>query len=110
MEIVQQKQGGIPRPAYSATQYEAVVNLYLRAALQAGRWPEITTHFLVDKGFIDGHKDPRCFDLGELYRLIRVAMSHPPQTTYGILPVYGTGKAANIWWTQSLCGGPPPSQ
>jgi Domain of unknown function (DUF4157) len=112
VEIVQE-QGGTPRaptplPAYTSTQYQAISRLYLSAALQAGQWPEITTHFLIDRGIGD-HNDPRCFDLDQLYRVIRAAMGHPPQVTYGITPSYGTGAANNVWWNPSACGGPPPS-
>ncbi|MGW2254247.1 eCIS core domain-containing protein [Kitasatospora sp. NPDC001660] len=111
VEIVQES-GGKPTaptrlPAYTATQYEAVARLYLRAALQARVWPEITTHFLVDRGVGD-HRDPRCFDLGRLYRLIQVQMGHPEGASYGITPKYGTAPTSNVWWTKDVCGGPPP--
>jgi hypothetical protein len=111
VEIVQE-QGGTaraptPLPAYTSDQYDSIVRVYLRAALQAGRWPEITTHFLVDRNIGD-HVDPRCFNLGELYRWIQVAMAHAPMSTYGIVPSYGTGPANNVWWRPSICGGPPP--
>ncbi|WP_329433047.1 DUF4157 domain-containing protein [Streptomyces sp. NBC_01280] len=111
VEIVQEK-GGKPRaptrlPSYTAAQYEGVARLYLRAALQARMWPEITTHFLVDRGIGD-HNDPRCFNLGELYRNIQVLMNHPQGSSYGVAPRYGTSGASNVWWTPSVCGGSPP--
>jgi hypothetical protein len=113
VEIVQE-QGGTPRaptplpsPAYTPTQYQAVARLYLQATLQARRWPEITTHFLIDRGVGD-HTDPRCFNLGELYHQIQLLMHHPVGARYGITPSYGTAQTNNIWWTTHSCGGPPP--
>jgi hypothetical protein len=97
----------LPRPAYNDTQYEDLALLYLRAALQAYRWPHITTHFVVDRGTGD-HIDPRCFDIGKLYRTIATLMGHRQNTSYGIAPSYGTSATSAVWWDKVVCGGPPP--
>ncbi|HEY2290597.1 MAG TPA: hypothetical protein VGM86_07835, partial [Thermoanaerobaculia bacterium] len=96
-----------PLTPYTDSQYTNVEQLYLRAALQAGVFPEITTHFLIDRGIGD-HCDPRCFNLGRLYDEIRTAMGHRTGSTYGITPAYGTGAAHNVWWHPTVCGGPHP--
>lgn len=99
----------IPKPPYSDSQYAEIVKLYLRAALLAGRFPEITTHFQVD-AFEKGHCDPRCFDLQKLYNSIAMALGHGKGSTYGIKPSYGTKWGTNnIWWNNKICGGSPPS-
>jgi hypothetical protein len=102
----------LPNPAYNESQYDGLALLYLRAALQAHRWPQITTHFFLDRGIGD-HVDPRCFDLRKLYRKIAKLMGHPQNTSYGITPVYGTSlPTSTVWWDDSVvpvvCGGPPP--
>jgi hypothetical protein len=79
----------------------------LKAALEAQAFPNITTHFMRDKVAGD-HCDPRCFNLGSLYGLISAMMGHPTGTSYGIFPVYGTGTADNVWWNDTVCGGPHP--
>jgi hypothetical protein len=97
----------LPTPAYNDSQYEDLALLYLGAALQAYRWPQITTHFVVDRGIGD-HIDPRCFDLGKLYRTIAGLMGHPTSTSYGIAPAYGTSATSTVWWDKVVCGGPAP--
>jgi hypothetical protein len=97
----------LPKPAYEESQYDDLALLYLRSALQAYRWPQITTHFVVDRVGGD-HIDPRCFDLGRLYRKIASLMAHPPNTSYGIVPSYGTSAPSSIWWDKFVCGGSPP--
>ena len=84
-----------------------MVKVYLRAALEAQFFPEITTHFLVDRGIGD-HGDPRCFDLTQLYADIATALGHPAGTTYGIVPDYGIKPPANVWWVDKVCGKPHP--
>jgi hypothetical protein len=96
-----------PLPPYTASQYDNVAQLYVRAAFEAKFFPEITTHFLIDKGVGD-HCDPRCFRLPDLYARIAALMTHPKGTTYGITPSYGTGAAHNVWWNDTVCGGPHP--
>ncbi|MDP8993225.1 MAG: DUF4157 domain-containing protein [Actinomycetota bacterium] len=98
----------LPTPAYTDDQYAGIARVYLRAALQAGRWPEITTHYVVDRGVGD-HVDPRCFDLGALYRQIAALMGHPSTTRYGIQPLYGSAPPSNVWWDRTVCGSPAPS-
>jgi hypothetical protein len=98
----------LPKPAYTDHQYQEIVLLYLRATLAAGRFPEITTHFMVD-AFKQGHCDPRCFDLGRLYKMIATSLGHGQKSTYGIKPSYGTKWGTNnIWWDDTICGGGPP--
>ena len=91
---------------YTASQYDQVKQVYLKAALQVGQYPEITTHWLIDQQ--SGHCDPRCFDVGLLYSLIAATMGHDPASSYGISPVYGTAPPATVWWQDTACGGPPP--
>lgn len=96
-----------PLPPYTDNQYQGVKRLYLRAALEAGVFPEITTHFLVDRGIGD-HCDPRCFDVNRLYALIQTALGHRAGSLYGIAPSYGTAAPHNVWWYARVCGGAPP--
>jgi hypothetical protein len=95
-------------PPYSADQYNNIVLLYLRAAITAGNFPEVTTHFAVD-GFVEGHCDPRCFDLGHLYDLIAASLGHAKGSTYGIKPSYGRKWGTdNVWWDDTICHGSHP--
>lgn len=98
----------IPLPAYSADQYSAVTRLYLAAAAEAGRFPEIVTHFWVDRAS-RGHCDPRCIRLGDIYDQIRTALGHPAGARYGAVPNYGTAWGThNVWWQDVVCGGGHP--
>ncbi|MBZ5506423.1 MAG: DUF4157 domain-containing protein [Acidobacteriia bacterium] len=98
----------LPKPAYSDDQFNALTKTYLRAALQAGQFPEITTHFWVDRTAGD-HCDPRCFDLTHLYDSIAATLGHGKGSTYGIKPNYGTKQGTNnLWWLDPVCGGSPP--
>lgn len=95
------------RPAYTPEQYQQVARLYLHAALQAGQFPEITTHYWVDQGKfgkIGDHCDPRGFDLMGLYQEISFALGHPQETLYGIKAQYGLHpeKGDNVWWIESV--------
>lgn len=94
-------------PDYTPNQYNNVMLLYLRSALQVGQFPLITTHFWIDKNIGD-HCDPRCFNLSGLYRMIRTALGHGVGSTYGINPNYGSGSAHNVWWNDTVCGRPHP--
>jgi hypothetical protein len=96
-----------PLSPYSADQYAGVVGVYKRAAVEARYFPEITTHFLIDKVAGD-HCDPRCFDLPRLYSEIAAAFSHPKGSSYGIAPAFGTSGSDNVWWFDDVCGGPHP--
>jgi hypothetical protein len=102
-------------PAYTDAQYEKVALIYLFAALQANRYPEITTHFWVDQGKvgkIGTHCDPRGLNLTRLYQLISSALGHPPDTLYGIQPQYGLHpeKGDNVWWSEAILSELPPSE
>jgi hypothetical protein len=98
----------LPEIPYTPTQYENVANLYLQAALQAGVFPETTTHFWVDRDF-KGHCDPRCFNLTNLYNLVASKAGHAQGSTYGDAPRYGiVWSTHNVWWHTTVCGGPPP--
>jgi hypothetical protein len=98
----------LDNPPYSDNQYQSIVALYLRAALVAGIFPEITTHFVED-AFIQGHCDPRCFDMGKLYSLIAAALSHPAGSSYGADPNYGKKWGTNnVWWVDKICHKPHP--
>jgi hypothetical protein len=102
-------------PPYTEEQYWNLAGLYLHIALNIGRFPEITTHYLLDKS----HRlrcDPRCFNLDHLYYCIQSLIGadiHPPtpdRHIYGIQPIYGTGwyNNANVWWHNEVCHGEPP--
>jgi hypothetical protein len=98
----------IPNPPYSDTQYANIALIYLRAALTAGTFPEITTHFVVD-AFDRGHCDPRCFDLMKLYDTIAASLGHGKGSTYGVAPKFGrTWGKDTIWWSDKICGKGPP--
>jgi len=99
----------VPLPAYTENQYQNVALIYLEAALQLGQFPEITTHFWVDRGDPSGHCDPRCFHLPHLFDLVADAAGHPAGSTYGDPPKYGiTRGTSNLWWQPKVCGGPHP--
>ncbi len=95
----------LPKPPYSDLQYNGVVDLYLESALVAGKFPEITTHFALDAfDKVDGHCDPRCFNLNRLYNAIADVMGHPRGSIYGITPSYGTRSGINnVWWNAGIC-------
>jgi hypothetical protein len=98
----------LPVPAYTDDQYRGAVLLYLRAARAAGRFPEVTTHFVVD-AFARGHCDPRCFNLQRFYNEVAARLGHGMGSTYGPAPSYGTTWGTNnVWWNDRICGGPPP--
>ena len=97
----------VPHIDYTADQYRSVTLLYLRVALAAQVFPEITTHFWVDRG-LRGHCDPRCFKLGSLYDAIAAALGHGKGSTYGARPSYGkVWGTNNVWWYDPVCGGAP---
>lgn len=98
----------LPSPPYSDTQYKNVLNNYFRAALMAGSYPKITTHFALDARLPESHCDPRCFDLTRLYHAISTVSGHPRGTSYGLVPSYGiSGGSNNIWWDNRICRGAP---
>jgi hypothetical protein len=101
------------RPAYTPEQYQSLVRLYLQSALQADRFPEITTHYWVDQGTygkIGTHCDPRGLDLMYLYQQISATIGDPLETIYGIEPKYGLHpeKGDNLWWSEAVLGDLPP--
>jgi hypothetical protein len=94
----------LPNPAYSENQYDRTLALYLRAALTAGKFPQLTTHFALDTFASDAHCDPRCFNLTKLYQKSAAIMGHAAGSTYGIKPSYGTQLGTNnIWWHDRIC-------
>ncbi len=102
-QVVSLKKDG--EPLYTEAQYDGLTLAYLYAALQAGVFPEITTHFLLDEG-IGNHCDPRGFDLDYFYDKISTQLGHSWGTRYGIIPQYGTDvtRGDNIWWSDLILG------
>ncbi|WP_373542004.1 hypothetical protein [Chamaesiphon sp.] len=99
-----------PNPPYSANQYDSALSLYLRSTLAAGKFPQLTTHFILDTFDPEGHCDPRCFNLNKLYNTIASTMGHAQGSSYGIAPSYGTRSGTNnIWWHDRICHGSAPS-
>jgi hypothetical protein len=99
----------LPSPPYSDNQYNSATSLYLRAALAAGKFPQMTTHFTLDTFDPEGHCDPRCFNLTKLYNSIASTMGHAQGSTYGVTPSYGTNSSTNnIWWNDRICHGSAP--
>ncbi len=99
----------LPNPPYSDHQYNSATSLYLRAALAAGNFPQMTTHFALDTFDPEGHCDPRCFNLNKLYNSIASVMGHAQGSSYGITPSYGTRSGTNnIWWNDRICHGSAP--
>jgi hypothetical protein len=100
----------LPTPPYSDNQYNSALGLYLRSALAAGKFPQLTTHFLLDTFDPEGHCDPRCFNLNKLYNSIASTMGHSQGSSYGVIPSYGTRSGTNnIWWDNRICHGSAPS-
>jgi hypothetical protein len=95
-------------PPYTQIQYDNVVLQYLRATFLAGKYPETTTHFALDKGLPDGHCDPRCFNVNKLYTSVSTVMGHQKGSKYGFTPSYGAGSGNNIWWDNRFCHSAPP--
>jgi len=90
---------------YTTHQYQEVEDLYLKAALEGGRFPFITTHYFVQQALGD-RCDPRCFDLGNLYQMLQKDLGHKPNTIYGLPTNYGEKfKGESIWWHPVVCGG-----
>jgi hypothetical protein len=108
VEIRQIAKAPFANPIYTDEQYEGVKTLYLKATLEAGAFPHITTHFWVDRA-VSGHTDPRCFNMHKLFDMIRKAMGHQPGDLYGDAPKYGTKWGVhNVTWDKD-CGGDPPT-
>jgi hypothetical protein len=100
----------LPTPPYSENQYNSALGLYLRSALAAGKFPQLTTHFILDTFDPEGHCDPRCFNLNQLYNSIASTMGHAQGSSYGVTPSYGTRSGTNnIWWDNRICHGAAPS-
>jgi hypothetical protein len=98
----------LPTPFYEEGQYEAIAKTYLQASLQAGRFPEVTTHFWVDRKIKGAHCDPRCFDLQHLYNTIAKKLGHAAGSRYGDKPKPGIVQDTNnVWWHPKACGPPP---
>jgi hypothetical protein len=99
----------LPTPPYSDNQYGSALGLYLRAALAAGKFPQLTTHFALDTFDPEGHCDPRCFNLNKLYSSIASTMGHAQGSSYGVTPSYGMRSGTNnIWWDNRICHGSAP--
>lgn len=103
----------LPNPVYTDAQYETLKLVYLKASLEAGRFPAIATHYWLDGGAIakiGDHCDPRGLDLMKLYSLIGQALNHSPDTLYGDKPQYGLHpeQGDNVWWSERVLGTPPP--
>jgi hypothetical protein len=99
----------LPNPPYSDNQYNSTAAIYLRSTLAAGKFPQLTTHFILDTFDPEGHCDPRCFNLNKLYNSISLAMGHAKGSSYGITPSYGTRSGTNnIWWNDRICHGSAP--
>ena len=102
------------RQAYTDSQYEALVQLYLWGAVYAGRFPEIATHYWLDQAdgnAIGSHCDPRGLNLNRLYREIALVLGHSSDTQYGARPQYGRNPAQgdNVWWSDQIMGGSAPT-
>jgi hypothetical protein len=96
-------------PPYTQVQYDNVVMQYLRATFLADKFPETTTHFILDHGLPDGHCDPRCFNVNKMYRSISTVLGHPQGSKYGMNPSYGKSSGSNnIWWDNNFCHSSPP--
>jgi hypothetical protein len=107
VEIRQVGKAPFPAPFYTDEQYEGVKTLYLKAALEAGAFPKITTHFWVDRE-VQGHTDPRCFDMHKLNKLISKALGNNPADLYGDAPKYGIKWGEhNVWWGKDCKGEAP---
>jgi hypothetical protein len=102
--------GAKPFAPYDPKVYEAVAVVYLTAALEAGQFPQITTHYFLDSTATKSQNrcDPRCFDLDRLYAEIAHRLGHPAGTTYGVPPLYGTKWGmSTVWWHTPVCGAVP---
>jgi hypothetical protein len=98
-----------PKPPYSENQYNSTLTVYLRAALSAGKFPQMTTHYALDAFDPEAHCDPRCFNLNKLYASVASTMGHAKGSSYGITPSYGTRLGTNnIWWNDRICHGSAP--
>ena len=102
-----------PFDPYPSAVYGAAARLYLMAALEAGQFPEITTHYFLDKNPMTKSQnrcDPRCWDLGLLYTTIAAILGHPKGTTYGVDFKPGTSwGTSTVWWFEPVCGAKPGS-
>lgn len=101
------------RPAYTENQYESLARLYLKIALEAGRFPQIVTHYWLDQGngqIIGTHCDPRGLKVTEVYQRIGRYLNHPEGMLYGLKPSYGRSpeKGHNVWWADRIMGDVAP--
>lgn len=101
-------------PDYTDYQYRETAKLYLYAALQAGQFPEMISHYAADNFLLEQgktpHCDPRGFDLQRLYDEIGVIAGYPSGKLYGITPRYGTDprRGVTIWWERRVFGRSAP--
>jgi hypothetical protein len=103
----------LSRPAYTENQYESLARLYLKIALEAGRFPQMVTHYWLDQGngkIIGTHCDPRGLKVTEVYQRIGRYLNHPEGMLYGLKPSYGRNpeKGHNIWWADRIMGDSAP--
>jgi hypothetical protein len=102
-------------PDYTDYQYRETAKLYLLAALQAGQFPEVVSHYAADSFLLNQgkspHCDPRGFDLQRLYDEIALVTNDPAGTLYGVVPRYGTDprRGVTIWWNNRVFGGSSPT-
>ena len=54
-----------PDPAFTQAQYRALALLYAAASARAGHWLVPAFHSAIDYAWLDGHDDPRDFDVGK---------------------------------------------
>lgn len=96
---------------YPAAVYKGVEKAYLLAALEAGQFPELTTHYFLDSPKVTKSQnrcDPRCFRLDMLYGLIQADLGHKAGSTYGVPPKFGTSWGTDtVWWFDPVCGKKP---
>ena len=52
-----------PDPAFTEAQYRSLALLYAAASVRAGHWLVPAFHSAIDYAWLDGHDDPRDFDL-----------------------------------------------
>ncbi|APR78675.1 Hypothetical protein A7982_04022 [Minicystis rosea] len=74
-----------PPDVYGEQDYYYAALAYVYASYRASEWLTVTCHLEVDRGFPNGHSDPRGFVFAKLYRRIGVLVPSVAGKTFGIL-------------------------
>jgi hypothetical protein len=87
MEIANRSQDTSANPpdTYGDADYRFAALAYVYASYRAHEWLTVTCHLEVDRGFPNGHCDPRGFTFSKLYSRVGLLVPSVSGKTFGIL-------------------------